>query len=298
LVEKIKVFLIEDDPDDAALIKRMLGKIEKPNFIFKHTQNLSDGLKQLKNENFDVLLLDLVLPESMGLNTFRRTHDQFNKKPIIILTGLSDEDLGVKAVREGAQDYLVKGEFDRQLLARSIEYSIERKHFEEALRESEERYRNIVESAQVGIWVIDGENKTSYINNRMAEMLDYPIKEMLGRNLLDFLDQEGQQSIKKHLETLKQGKREIFELKFLRKDDKELWTLLSTSPIFNSKDEYKGVIGIITDITTRKGVEKALLEREEHLCLLSANIMDVINYIILKESWDAPPYQSDFSQSS
>lgn len=298
MVEKIKVFLIEDDPDDAALIKRMLGKIEKPNFIFKHTQNLSDGLKQLKNENFDVLLLDLVLPESMGLNTFRRTHDQFNKKPIIILTGLSDEDLGVKAVREGAQDYLVKGEFDRQLLARSIEYSIERKHFEEALRESEERYRNIVESAQVGIWVIDGENKTSYINNRMAEMLDYPIKEMLGRNLLDFLDQEGQQSIKKHLETLKQGKREIFELKFLRKDDKELWTLLSTSPIFNSKDEYKGVIGIITDITTRKGVEKALLEREEHLCLLSANIMDVINYIILKESWDAPPYQSDFSQSS
>lgn len=298
MVQEIRVFLIEDDPDDAALIKRMLGKIGKPNFIFKHAPNLSDGLKQLKNEDFDALLLDLVLPESMGLNTFRRTHDQFSKKPIIILTGLSDEDLGVKAVREGAQDYLVKGEFDRQLLARSIEYSIERKRFEEALRESEERYRNIVESAQVGIWVIDGENKTSYINNRMAEMLDYPIKEILGRSLLDFLDQEGQESIKKHLERLKQGKREIFELKFLRKDNEELWTLLSSSPIFDSKDEYKGGIGIITDISTRKGVEKALLDREEQLCLLSANIMDVINYIILKESWDAPSYQSDFSQSS
>jgi DNA-binding response OmpR family regulator len=128
--KKIKVLLIEDYPGHVEIVKRMLGKIKKPLFNLEYTDRLSTGLERFTKGKIDVIILDLTLPDSKGLDTFLRLHDRALHTPIIVTSALDDEVLAVKAVQAGAQDYLVKGQFDINLLKRSILYSIERKRLE------------------------------------------------------------------------------------------------------------------------------------------------------------------------
>jgi two-component sensor histidine kinase/DNA-binding response OmpR family regulator len=129
------VLLIEDDPGYARLIREILKEAGAAQFDLAHAERLDEGLKRLGEEAFDVMLLDLNLPDSQGLDTFLRAYAQVPEVPIVVLTGLADEVLGVKAIQGGAQDYLVKGQVDSNLLERSIRYAIERKQVEEVLRQ-------------------------------------------------------------------------------------------------------------------------------------------------------------------
>ncbi|MCX6677138.1 MAG: ATP-binding protein [Methanothrix sp.] len=137
----IKILLIEDNEVDARLIREyLLDASRKENgvssamFDLTWKNSLSSGLEFLTQEDVDAVLLDLNLPDSFGLETFSKIHKKKAKIPILILTGLSDRELAMKAVREGAGDYLLKGEVDGILLSRSISYAIERKKSEEELR--------------------------------------------------------------------------------------------------------------------------------------------------------------------
>ena len=136
----IKILLIEDNEVDARLIKEYLRNasgtedgVSSAMFDLTIKNSLSSGLEFLAKEDAHAVLLDLNLPDSFGLETFYKIHKKMPKIPILILTGLSDRELAVKAVREGAGDYLVKGEVDDRLLRRSISYAIERKKSEEEL---------------------------------------------------------------------------------------------------------------------------------------------------------------------
>jgi DNA-binding response OmpR family regulator len=129
-MEPIKVLLIEDNIGDCELILQMLNKSEIANFELTQTQRLDSGLKLLESGKYDVILLDLGLPDSVGLESFKATLTEHPAIPIIILTGLANEEIGVQSIKYGAQDYLVKGEFNGKLLVRAIQYAIERKKFE------------------------------------------------------------------------------------------------------------------------------------------------------------------------
>jgi DNA-binding response OmpR family regulator len=126
----IKVLLIEDNIGDYQLILRMLDKSETNKFELIHVSRLNAGLKLLQNDIFDVILLDLGLPDCQGLESFQVTLKKHPSIPIIILTGLANEETGINAIKYGAQDYLVKGEFNGKLLVRAIQYAIERKKVE------------------------------------------------------------------------------------------------------------------------------------------------------------------------
>jgi len=132
----LKLFLVEDNPGDARLIREMLGEIPNIRFTLEQVERLGDALKRLTGgEEADVVLLDLSLPDSRGLETFNRFHDAFKEPPpIIVLTGLDDETVGVSAVQGGAQDYLVKGRVDGNLLARSVRFAIERQRMVKELK--------------------------------------------------------------------------------------------------------------------------------------------------------------------
>jgi len=132
--ERIKVLLIEDNPGDVRLMREMLAEARGVPFRLEHADRLSTGLARLAEDNVDVLLLDLGLPDSTGLSTFAQAHAQAPHVPIIVLTGLNDGDVAVQAVREGAQDYLVKGQVEGNVLTRAIRYAIERKRAEEQLK--------------------------------------------------------------------------------------------------------------------------------------------------------------------
>ena len=147
-VKPIKILLIEDSLEDTIIIKEMLKETSIPLHL-KNVDKLKSGFEKLFQEPFDVILLDLNLPDSWGFDTFIRTYDQAPELPIVILSGFDDEEVAIRAVREGAQDYLIKGEIDGRLLSRSIYYAIERKKIEKQVMKTQKDLRKLIEWHEV-----------------------------------------------------------------------------------------------------------------------------------------------------
>ena len=132
----INILLIEDKPTDILLIKRMLSTIV--NFTIEQVARLSAGLERLERGGIDVVIMDIVLPDSEGIEAIKKVYITFPGVPIVVLTGFPDEETGMRAIQEGAQDYLVKGRINADALIRILRYSIERKKTREEL----EKLRN------------------------------------------------------------------------------------------------------------------------------------------------------------
>jgi CheY-like chemotaxis protein len=126
----VRILLIEDNAVDARLLELLLGE-HGLHSAFQHdwvrAEHLSEGVSKLASQRFDVILLDLSLPDSQGLESLRSTLAAAGKTPVVILSGTEDDLLAIQAVREGAQDYLVKGKIDGAMLSRSLIFAIERK---------------------------------------------------------------------------------------------------------------------------------------------------------------------------
>ena len=137
-----------------------------------------------------------------------------------------------------------------------------RKQAELALRASEDRLRRIVETAQEGIWVIDADARTTFVNPTMAATLGYTVDEMMGAYLFDFLDEEGKRIANDNLERRRQGITEQHDFKFRRKDGSTMWAMLSTNPMIDEHGRYQGALAMVADISERKRMEDALTERE------------------------------------
>ena len=134
-----------------------------------------------------------------------------------------------------------------------------------ALEKSEAQFRRIVETAEEGIWMIDAENRTSFVNQKMADMLGYTVAEMLGANLFDFMDEAEIEVAKGNLERRRQGIREQHDFRYKHKDGHDVWTLISSNPILDEDDQYKGSLAMLTDISQRKQIEMALKDSQARL---------------------------------
>ncbi len=150
----------------------------------------------------------------------------------------------------------------------------ERKEAEEALRQSEERYRDIVNTADEGIWIIDADRNTEFVNSKMAAMLGYRVDEMIGQSLFAFMDEEGKATAA-NVERRHQGIKEQHDFKFRRKDGGDLWVIISTNPLFDQAGRYAGALGMVTDITERKRMEETLRRRVQELAALQATVLEI-----------------------
>jgi PAS domain S-box-containing protein len=269
---KIKMLLIEDDKGFARFIHEILNKAETITFDIQDAARLDTGLEYLANTAFAVILLDLNLPDSEGLDTFIRLYTEIQEIPIVILTGLSDETLANQALKIGAQDYLVKTDINRDLLIRSLRYAIERhglrieqKLTEKALRESEKKYRELVENLNEGIWIIDKDSKTTFTNQIMANILGYTPEEMTEKQLFSYMDIDSLTICSDKIENSKQGVSGQYESKFIRKDGTALYTTVMLSPLLDDDGKYKGIVFCVADITRLKHMEIALKKEKSML---------------------------------
>jgi GAF domain-containing protein/CheY-like chemotaxis protein len=166
--DEIKVLLIEDNSADAFLIEVALATVKDVTFTMESAERLSSGLKRLAAGGIDAVLLDLQLPDSAGFDTFLQAQAHAPQVPIIVLSGADSEALAVRAVREGAQDYLVKGETDGRLLARAIHYAIQRKRVE---RELKRRHDELLILHAISATVNQSLNLEQILRNALDEIL-------------------------------------------------------------------------------------------------------------------------------
>ena len=266
----IKVLLIEDNLGDARLVKEMLADAGASKFSLTHVGLLSEGLSLLRNETRHVILLDLSLPDGHGLDTIRQVCAVAPHLPVVILTGLDDETTAIRAVQEGAEDYLVKGQMDGNLLARAVRYAIERKRAEEALRESEERYRTILENVEDGYYETDLAGNLTAFNDSMCRISNTPKEQLIGLNNRRYMDPENAKRVFQTFnEVYRTGKpHRAFDWEITRRDGRKACIEASISLRKDASGKPIGFRGILRDITERKRAEEALRESERELRII------------------------------
>ena len=182
----IYVLLIEDSTFHQVEIADMLSESTRESFEFLSASSLEHGLDILADQHVDVVILDLNLPDSSGLETLEKVRENRLYLPVVIYSGIEDEELALSAVTKGAQDYLFKGQIDRFLLVRSLKYAMERMRAARSLAENEDRYRVVVETTEDGIAVIQGP-RLVFCNHQLAGRLGYTTDEIITRHYLDFI---------------------------------------------------------------------------------------------------------------
>ena len=260
-----RILLVEDNPGDARLLKETLGENMEPPYLLEKAQNLHDGLSRLSKGNLDLVLLDLFLPDSSGLSTLESAIKAATQVPIIVLTGLNNSETAVKSLQEGAQDFLVKDHLSRELLTRSISYSIERFRLHKKLQEDEERYYLVAQGSHDGLWDWDLQSDRIYFSPRW--------KLILGYSEGDIGDEPGEWFNRVHPEDLERVKRDLTEHlagrtahfsnehRLQHRNGRYRWVLSRGLAIHSGREKPTRVAGSFTDITHHKDMEKKLALR-------------------------------------
>lgn len=172
MTKQLRILLVEDNPGDADLIREMLPSNENSDFRIHCVSRLSDAVSHLHMQKTDLTLLDLDLPDCQGLDTVRRTRKAAPEMPIVVLTGNQDEQMGIKALQGGAQDFLVKGQTHSSHLARVIRHAVQRHFAEEKMRESEQFLRSTLDALSAHIAIIDASGQVMAVNKAWREFSD------------------------------------------------------------------------------------------------------------------------------
>ncbi len=187
----LQILVLEDNPGDGRLVWEMLRWSERaeefPAFDWQQCESLNTGLKKLRKGGFDLVILDLKLVDSEGIDTFLKIRSQAPEVPVVILTASQEQELGLKAVRAGAQDYVIKGQADRAMFVKTLKFSIERQRLitrlerqRDELERSNKRFITILEKDADGVLIVDMDGKIRYMNHAAEVMLGRKRSETLG----------------------------------------------------------------------------------------------------------------------
>ncbi len=254
------VLLIEDNEDDAYLIGETLTERTAADIELEWVERLESGLTRLAEDKVDVVLLDLSLPDSNGLETLDKVQGQTPDVPVIVMTHLDNEAMAIQAVRRGAQDYLVKGRSDGYGLGRAIQYAIERKVSEKAMRDSEARIRAIIDTALDALIGMNAKGIITEWNPRAEVIFGWARREAIGQNFADLIIparyREAHERGLRHFMDTGEGpvlNRRV-ELTGLRRDGTEFPAEFTISPLQRGKTYVFNAF--LSDITERKRAEE------------------------------------------
>ncbi len=266
--EEIKVLQVDDDEIDVKLAKRVLTKCSRPiTFNVQSAGTLSQAIDRLSNNEYDIVLLDLGLPDSNGIETVQKVTEVNPNIPIVVLTGLEDEEAGLAAIKSGAADYLVKGLSLENSLVRTVLYAIERKKVAEKLRESQQMLQLVMNSIPQAVFWKDRNFVYLGCNPNFARDagVDTP-EDIIGKTDYDLpWRQEEMESFRKidhHVMETDTPEYHIIEPQ-LQADGKQAWVETNKVPLHDSKGNVVGILGTYEDITERRKAERDLEIAEE-----------------------------------
>ncbi|HEY8896194.1 MAG TPA: response regulator [Niastella sp.] len=257
----IDILLIEDNPADIFLLKKMLGASSLHINSLYTTDKVTDARQVLKTLHFHIALLDLSLPDSFGIETYLEIKSYVKEIPVIILTGLNDANIALEALKQGAQDYLVKGEFNSDLLYRAIQYSLERKKVEEALLISEEKYKQMFYQCFYPSWIYDPVSlQILEVNDAAIKKYGYEREEFLTMTLKDIRSEDDiYQDLKNVRKSVDQGQIKLWGHK--KKNGSLMIVEVTYFPV-----NYLGKVASqaqIHDITEEVALQKKLNEQQK-----------------------------------
>ena len=264
---KICLLLVEDNPGDIRLIMEMLKETKKVEFAITNSARLDESLKLLDEKQFKVILLDLGLPDSQGLDTFKKVRSHAPGLPVVILTGLDDESVALQAIKAGAQDYLTKSEMNSDNLVRILQYAIERKQAEGELKTSS----LATETSMNAIFAADLKGIITYANTSASKMWGYKCtEEMIGTNAIEYWTESTQGKAGEMIGTLlKEGNVATSGVLIGKRLDGTEFVVESNSVIMKDENgKPVGLIGSFSDITDRKKAEQRVKERIKELEIL------------------------------
>jgi PAS domain S-box-containing protein len=259
----LSILIVEDNPGDLFLLEETIRLTKLPVYKIYKSISESEAIQILSEHSISIVLLDLSLPDSAGFNSFVHINQYASSIPIIVLTGLSDMDLALETMANGAQDYLIKGEFDERLLLKSIQYSIERNRIRKSLLESNESYRNLFFNNPLPIFIWDLHTlQILEVNDAAQEEYGYTREELLNMSVLG-------------LRTEDEYERVIECAKIFRETDlvkkTAVWTHIKKNgepmimDISSHKIDYKGnmaVLAMHNNITETIQLQKKLEEEK------------------------------------
>ncbi len=282
---QIQVLLIEDNLADAVLLREALAEDALAAFELTVAERLNTAVDILQERSFDMILLDLGLPDSQGWSTFIRIQELAPQIPKVILSGLADETLASQAVHAGAQDYLVKGTEGFSSAARAIRYAIERQRAQEALRASEARYHQVLDSMMEGCQIIDFEWRYIYLNDIAATQSRYPREALLNHTMMEMYPGIENTGLFDAMRLCMQERVPArMENQFTFPDGSLGWFELSIQPAL------QGIFILSADITERKLAESTVQASERRFRAMIENGLDDISLLDASGNliWESP----------
>jgi PAS domain S-box-containing protein len=256
------VLLIEDSTFHQVEIADMLGASARESFEFLCASSLKEGLDILDDRHVDVVILDLNLPDSTDIGTLERIRENRPYLPVVIYSGIEDEEIALSAVTKGAQDYLFKGQIGQPLLIRSLRYAIERMRAARRLAENEDRYRALVETTEDGIVVIQGP-RLVFCNHQLAGRLGYTTDEIITRHYLDFIHTDDRPRVARMVDqkTRDSSSPVVFEFRAVTRTG-EVFEMEAGALSF-LWDNTNAVLCSFRDITERRRLEFKLFQADK-----------------------------------
>ncbi|MFC2092551.1 response regulator [Bacteroidota bacterium] len=265
MVDKaVNILLVEDNPRDIRLIVEMLSNNNKEKFNVICTNTLEGAVKSLSVKNFDIVILDLNLPDSIGFETFEKFHERFPEIPIVVLTNVIDESLRERTINEGAQDYLIKNRLDSYLFSKSLNFAITRKNLIDKLEQSEKRFRGFFENSTMGIYRATLDGKVLMANPAMLAITGYSILDELSElniNESGYIDKNDRGEF---IRILKDEKTiHGFEERWKKPDNTVIYLRESARTVEDDRGKIIYIEGTLEDITESKIAEIELKNAKE-----------------------------------
>lgn len=252
------VLVVEDNPGDARLVELYLSEDPGRPFTVVKAGRLSDALDILAAQHVDVVLLDLSLPDSFGLATLARLRAAAPVVPVVVLTGTNDEALALEALRQGAQDYLVKGQGDGDVVRRAARYAVERSRVDQALRDSEARFRAVFQNAGVGVILSAADGRFLEANPAFCAMVGYSQDELKGMTFHCVTHPDDIADNDRLRDEMATGQRESYNItkRYIARDGRVVWGRLTVKGITDGETgALRFMVAVVEDVTERKRLE-------------------------------------------